>query len=157
MDSFPFYMVKKEETRMKEKLQVTGPIREDAQVRPFCGIKIRNAGSFHHWNNFTRVVFLKEMVVRRPGGQCPSVAGLLHHMGMSLVFLALGRGAVAVLVHDSVVWVIMRTLYKCWFSGVVKAELVKWSSPIDNKSKVLFQWGHADVCSVAPSEQCGGP
>lgn len=118
---------------MKEKLQVAGPITEGAQVRPFCGIKIRNAGSFHHWNNFTRVVFLKEMVVRRLSGQWPSMAGLLHHMGTSLGFLSLGRGAVTMLLHNSVVWVIMSTLYKCWCSGVVKAELVKWSNPIDNK------------------------
>lgn len=46
-------MVKKEETRMKEKLQVTGPIIEG-------GIKRKNARSFHHWKTFTRVVFLKE-------------------------------------------------------------------------------------------------
>lgn len=92
-----------------------------------------------------------EMVVRRPGGQWPSVVGLLHHMGMNLVFLALGRGTIAMLLLDSVVWVIMGTLYKCWCSGVVKAGLVKWSKPIDTKHKVLFQWGHAGVCSVEPS------
>lgn len=121
-------VVKNEETGMKETLQGIEPYHRGmvklGLTEQWLRRKCWHVMTFPPLENLWCIVEqLSEKGVRRLVRQWPREAGPLHSMHMCLVFLALGRDSIVVLLCSSTVLLIMRPSRDCYcLCNIVKKE-----------------------------------